>query len=69
MNPQDIPLRPDTAQALARIARLLTESLEPREVAARIADSVGRLLDTVAAAVYELTESGDLVATAPSAGP
>jgi PAS domain S-box-containing protein len=75
VNPHDLPLSPHAAQALARIARLLTESLEPREVAARIADSVGRLLDTVAAAVYELTERGDLVAIAlagdagPAEGP
>jgi PAS domain S-box-containing protein len=62
---------PHAATALARIARLLAESLDPREVASRIADSVGRLLDPVAAVVYELTSDGDLVAIAVAgdAGP
>jgi PAS domain S-box-containing protein len=65
------PLPPHAAAALARIARLLAESLDPREVAARIADSVTRLLDPEAAAVYELTPGGDLaaIALAGDAGP
>jgi GAF domain-containing protein len=67
--PPDFPLRPNAAQALARIARLLAESLDPREVAARIADSVSQLLDPVAAAVYELNHGGDLVAVAIAGDP
>src|SRR3989442_5384406 len=62
--PPDLPLRPNAARAPARIARLLAESLDPREVAARIADSVDRLIEPLAAAVYELNAVGDLVAIA-----
>ena len=66
MDPRDHPLPPRAAEALARIAHLLAESLDPREVAVRIIESISRLLDPVAAAVYELTEDGDLVAVAAS---
>jgi len=58
---QPLALRSQAANALATIARLLAESLDPREVAVRIAESVGQLLDPVATAVYELTAAGDLV--------
>jgi PAS domain S-box-containing protein len=61
---QEPPLPSHAATALARIARLLAGSLDPREVAARITDSVSRLLEPVAAVVYELTSEGDLVAIA-----
>ena len=64
MTAEDLPLQPSVAKALARIAHLLAESLDPREVAARIAESIERLLEPVAAAVYELTSAGDLVAIA-----
>ena len=47
--------RRDEAQALAGIARLLAETMDPRVVAQRIADSVGIFLeDTASAAVYSL---------------
>jgi PAS domain S-box-containing protein len=69
LEPHDHPLPPQAAESLARIARLLTESLDPREVAARVVDSVGRLVDPVAAAVYELTDDGDLVAVAVTGDP
>jgi signal transduction histidine kinase len=46
------------AQALSEIARLLAETMDPRVVALRIADSVGIFLeDTASAAVYSI-ESG-----------
>ncbi len=64
MTPHQRALSTHAAAALARIARLLAESLDPREVAARIADSVRLLLDPAAAAVYELTVDGDLLAIA-----
>jgi PAS domain S-box-containing protein len=63
---RDFRFPPQAAEALARVARLLAETLDPLEVASRIAESVGRLLDPVAAAVYQLTPEGDLVGMAAS---
>jgi PAS domain S-box-containing protein len=61
---RDFRFPSEAAEALARVGRLLAETLDPLEVASRIADSVGRLLDPVAAAVYQLTADGDLRAMA-----
>jgi len=60
----DSPFPLHAADALARVGRLLAETLDPAEVAARIADSVGRLLDPLAVVVYRLTADGDLIALA-----
>jgi hypothetical protein len=56
------------AQALSEIARLLAETMDPRVVAQRIADSVRIFLeDTASAAVYSLeSASGEARAVAVS---
>ena len=63
VNSDESPLGPDVAATLAQIARLVVESLDPREVASRVAESVEGLLP-VAAAVYEVTLRGQLLTLA-----
>lgn len=54
--------RRETAEALAGLSRLIAETLDLKSVAARVADSVRRLLETPIAAVYQIDpDSGDLV--------
>jgi hypothetical protein len=52
------------ADALARVARLLGETLDLHEVAARTAEHVERALAPAAAVVYEVNSAGDLVSLA-----
>lgn len=57
------------AESLADLGRLISQSLEPREVAQRIAGSVRALLGAAAATLYRLDpESGDLVSLAINEG-
>jgi signal transduction histidine kinase len=54
-----------TAEKLAEVGRLLSQSLDPHEVSQRIADSVLALLDARLSVVYQVVESsGDLLALA-----
>lgn len=56
-----------TAEKLAEVGRLLSQSLDPHEVGQRIADSVLALLDARLSVVYQVVEaSGDLLALAVS---
>ncbi len=51
------------AESLAEVGQLISQSLEPEEVALWIADGIRRLLGALAATLYRLEpESGDLVA-------
>ncbi len=61
--------RRSAAEALASVGRVLSQTIEPGEVAQRIADSVCRLLDGQCSALFRLEEdSGDLVRLAVSGG-
>ncbi len=56
-----------SAESLADLGRLLSQSLNPKEVGQRIVDSVRALLDVQASALFRLEPaSGDLVALAAS---
>ncbi len=50
-----------SAESLAEVGRLVTQSLDPREVGQRVVDSLSRLVGGLAAAFYRVVpESGDL---------
>jgi len=55
-----------TAEALAEVGRLLSQALDPGEVAQRIVESVCRLLQCPASALYRVDPSGDFVRLAVS---
>ncbi|MGH7389455.1 MAG: GAF domain-containing protein [Candidatus Rokuibacteriota bacterium] len=56
------------AEALAAVARLLSQTLDVAVVAERIAESVRTILGGLSSAVYRVDEAGDLVVMATSTG-
>ncbi|MBI4608847.1 MAG: GAF domain-containing protein [Candidatus Rokubacteria bacterium] len=66
----DAERRRRTAESLAELGRLISQSLNPEEVGQRIVDSLRALLGAFTSALYQLVpESGDLVALAVSGDP
>ncbi|HLE45174.1 MAG TPA: hypothetical protein VJB36_14280, partial [Methylomirabilota bacterium] len=64
----DAERRRREAESLAEVGRLLSHSLEPREVAQRIVDHVLALFPVQAAIVFELVPGGSALRVVTAAG-